>query len=608
VILFISVTTGIEKTWVKKLTSLHAPIRLTPTEAYFNSYYNQVDCVSMASDYTAKNLQEKRWAIVTDPYDEDVDASVPSNWPAPVRNDDGSLKDLVKEAFCAIEEANDGALVADCFEVSGALLRLKLLRPAILHGGMENQNFLTQMTYVSSFTDEEYVRRLLSPPLGEDINHLLYLNSRSDHTPLVDGYAPTKEMNTQITIPHGIEVTEVRPKGTFFKPSFAMFNEGARFQAHIKRSQVGISYIELTENGDRTVEKRGDAWVIDSGEKVNGSVPVITSPYLNLKAENATYGAEFVGKMMGQTIRGYLPWDQLEVLKVQGEPFALEDDSATPVYLPKNFRDSGVFIGDSGYLAYGGATSGGAAEQRLLITVRGFYDPGVLSVGARCILMPKEAVRDIVLANHSFALDPEMTSGVQVWYNDLDKTDAIAAKIQEGLKERGLEKYFRLTTFREYSFAKDLLQQFQSDKTLFTLVGVIILIVACSNIISFLVLLVNDKKREIGILMAMGASRRSIGMIFASCGVVVGSLGGVLGTVAALLTLRNIDKLIWLLSKIQGHDLFNAVFYGSSLQTEVSHTALVFVLVTTPLMSLLAGMIPAMKAARLKPTALLRAE
>ena len=77
-------------------------------------------------------------------------------------------------------------------------------------------------------------------------------------------------------------------------------------------------------------------------------------------------------------------------------------------------------------------------------------------------------------------------------------------EILQALKRDGLDNYWKVTTFREYDFAKDLIQQFQSDKYLFALVGMIILIVACCNIISMLVLLVNDKKREIGILQAMG--------------------------------------------------------------------------------------------------------
>src|SRR5207253_3056604 len=129
---------------------------------------------------------------------------------------------------------------------------------------------------------------------------------------------------------------------------------------------------------------------------------------------------------------------------------------------------------------------------------------------------------------------------------------------------------------------KDLLQQFQSDKMLLSLIGIIILVVACCNIISFLILLVSDKKKEIAILQAMGASRTSIALIFGSCGMIVGLIGCTIGTVGALFTLQHIDLIAGFLSAVQGHDAFNPAFYGNSLPTTLSSGALLFIFIATP--------------------------
>jgi lipoprotein-releasing system permease protein len=172
----------------------------------------------------------------------------------------------------------------------------------------------------------------------------------------------------------------------------------------------------------------------------------------------------------------------------------------------------------------------------------------------------------------------------------------------------GLAPYWKITTFQNYDFAKDLLEQFQSDKYLFAIVGIIILVVACCNIVSMLVLLVNDKKREIGILEAMGATRLSIAAIFGLCGIAMGVLSSVIGTLAALFTLEHIDSIVGLLSYFQGHDTFNTAFFGKSLPGELSGNAVTFILIATPLISLLAGLVPAIKACRLQPTEILRAE
>ena len=140
------------------------------------------------------------------------------------------------------------------------------------------------------------------------------------------------------------------------------------------------------------------------------------------------------------------------------------------------------------------------------------------------------------------------------------------------------------------------------------MIGVIILLVACTNIISLLVLLVSDKKKEIGILRAMGAKRRSIAAIFAFSGAGLGLFSCLLGILLAFFTLKNIDHLVYFLSSLHVHDAFNPQFFWTSLPHEISHRALLFAAFATPILALLAGLVPAIKAARLNPCETLRSE
>ncbi len=278
------------------------------------------------------------------------------------------------------------------------------------------------------------------------------------------------------------------------------------------------------------------------------------------------------------------------------------------VLLPKSFHDNGVLVGDRGYVSYAAATTGSVQEQRLPIYVAGFYDPGLMAVGNRCLLAPTSIVRAIHFSQGAYTLDRTQSNGIQVWLKESSEADKIKRELVAAFQEAGIDRYWKVTTFRDYDFARDLLQQFQSDKYLFTLIGAIILVVACCNIISLLVLLVNDKKREIGILQAMGASGRSIAGIFALCGGALGTLSCLIGTLAAIFTLHHIDGLVELLSFLQGHEAFNAAFFGKTLPHTLSTQALLFVLIATPLISLLAGLVPAIKASRLRPSEILRAE
>ena len=118
----------------------------------------------------------------------------------------------------------------------------------------------------------------------------------------------------------------------------------------------------------------------------------------------------------------------------------------------------------------------------------------------------------------------------------------------------------------------------------------------------------NDKKQEIGVLLSLGAKKRQIALIFGLCGIFLGILASLLGTAAGYFTMNHIDSLVHLLNALEGQEAFNAAFYGSSLPTELSQSAALFIAIATPILSMISGLIPAIKACRLKPSAILRSE
>lgn len=479
-LVFLSVMDGIERKWVDKLTALHAPVRITPTPAYFSSYYYQIDSYSLASEFSSKTIGEKALATVADPYSVEEDRQLPQNFPEADRLVDGSLKDPVKGAFSVLNKLKlkNRDLSFQDYEMSGGLLRLEMIRPDVTRSSERIHTFLTQAAYLATFPDKNpFLHDLLIPPSSQDLDHLKFV--------------PDKE----------------------------------------------ISYYVPAQS----------------------ELPV-----------HARLGSGLL--------------------------------------LPKGFQDNGVLIGDRGYISYSAKTANSVQEQRLPVYVAGFYDPGVISVGNRCLLAPTSIVRPIHFSQGAYTLDRALSNGIQVWLKDLASVHQIKNTLELAFKNLEIDKYWKVTTFHEYDFAKDLLQQFRSDKYLFTLIGVIILVVACCNIISLLMLLVNDKKREIGILQSLGASGRSIAGIFALCGGALGIFSCLIGTLAAIFTLHHIDALVKMLSFLQGHEAFNAAFYGKTLPRSLSMDALLFVCIATPLISLLAGLVPAVQASRMRPSEILRAE
>ena len=292
-------------------------------------------------------------------------------------------------------------------------------------------------------------------------------------------------------------------------------------------------------------------------------------------------------------------------------PYKINDTIYLPedgIVLPKHFQESGAKLGDRAHIIYGATTFSSVQEMRYEVKICGFYDPGVLSVGPKCAYVPREIVRHINASGQSLPMDRRLTNGFHIHFDDFEKTEQIAKELTLAIQKANLSSYFEVIPYYEYEFAKDLFNQFKSDSNLFNLIGIIILIVACCNIISLLTLLVNDKKREIGILQAMGAKQSSIALIFGLCGILIGLFSVCVGTFFAFIILANLDTIVHLMSRMQGYDLFNAAFYGDSLPTHFSKHALFLIFITTPILSLLAGLVPAVKAAKMHPSEILRSE
>ncbi len=631
VLVFLSITEGIERGWLTKLTTLNAPLRITPTHHYYSSYYYQADGISGHSDFSFKNIGEKAQAEISDPYNPLEDGELPARFPQADRLEDGTLNDPVKGLFKALSgmKQTHRDLVFQDFELSGALMRLQLLRPGNTIPGNEAQGYLTQVSYLASLPDQcPGLPSLLLPPRAKDINHLFYLashateGSRQD-SPALTLKAPKEAAKQRIHELLGqIKIEQLKPRTSYWQLPASFLPPQQVFEGIAHERNGAISRIDLpvkkTDGKRVKIWKEGSYFVLEN-EKGKQKLPLNTpllveGPILFhvddvLEKDSLLFNVRTT--LQNIAIKGTVGIEGMEISQASlpsGLGLPINEEKETGVLLAKSFLDNGVMIGDRGYLSYSSSTSSAIQEHRLPIFVSGFYDPGILSVGNKCILVPSFVTRTINASSSSFNLDKTQSNGILVWFDDLEKAGVFKEEIIAALQSQSLDKYWKVTTFREYEFAKDLLQQFQSDKYLFSMVGVIILIVACCNIISLLVLLVNDKKREIGILQAMGASHLSIAAIFGSCGMVMGVLSSVIGTLAALFTLHHIDLVVKVLSVIQGHDAFQAAFFGKSLPDALSSHALTFILVTTPLLSLLAGLVPAIKACRLRPSAILRSE
>lgn len=647
VLIFLSVTEGIEKNWLNKLTSLHGQVRIQPTEQYYGSYYYQIDNVSSASHYLSKTIGQKAHSLISDPYDPDTDQELPRHFPKPDRDATGTLKDPVRMVWNILEDFHkkNPQVAFQDFEISGAFMRLHLLRQAPSLGwSEESQNYLSQVSYLASFTSKNpHLKQLLLLPSLQDLNHLLFL---ADH------HSKEPGQSLHSVLDHVI-IHQMKPTAALWRVPAHLFPKQFTFDCDLIYYQNSPSHLLLTEGArpsSGSIKKV--TWIGNDLEwtlvfadktsiKIDRDFPIFIDGSKRFNAKllpDSLLSAsslrdvqiQISARLQKQLLQGVVNWENLEIAdatipKEFSEPLSLPppwvysvkepQEAILPknekgeygVLLAKNFKDTGVKIGDNGYLSYSSLSLSGTQEQRLPIYVAGFYDPGIMPIGNKCILVSEEITRIINRTGHAYSIERTAANGIQV-FTAISDAQMLKQQLKQAFDQAGIGSYWTVLSYQDYDFAKDLMQQFQSDKYLFTLIGVIILIVACSNIISHLVLLVTDKKKEIGILQAMGASKKSIALIFGGCGLITGVLGSLVGTALGLLTLSNLDLVVKFLSLVQGHDLFNALFFGTQLPHELSSRSLYFVLIATPIIGLIAGLIPAVKACRLNPSQILRSE
>ena len=126
-------------------------------------------------------------------------------------------------------------------------------------------------------------------------------------------------------------------------------------------------------------------------------------------------------------------------------------------------------------------------------------------------------------------LNIEGVEGIQIKTVDMNRADKIARNVKEAL---GGYPY-RSTDWKSQN--KSLFDWMRLERLIIFIVISLIMVVAIFNIVSSLIMMIIEKRREIGILMGMGATSGTILRIFMLNGIVVGILGSTLGTALGLL-------------------------------------------------------------------------
>jgi lipoprotein-releasing system permease protein len=147
------------------------------------------------------------------------------------------------------------------------------------------------------------------------------------------------------------------------------------------------------------------------------------------------------------------------------------------------------------------------------------------------------------------------------------------------------------------------------EKTMMTLILMLIVAVAAFNTVSALVMVVNEKRTDIAILRTIGITPKAIVAVFITQGVVIGWFGALLGLALGLLLAFNVDVIVPVLERIMGVHIFDpTVYYITEVPSEVHWPQVIGITVTALVLTVLATIYPARRGAATEPAEALRYE
>ncbi|SUX28160.1 Lipoprotein-releasing system transmembrane protein lolE [Cedecea davisae] len=146
----------------------------------------------------------------------------------------------------------------------------------------------------------------------------------------------------------------------------------------------------------------------------------------------------------------------------------------------------------------------------------------------------------------------------------------------------------------------------QMIRAIMYLAMVLVIGVACFNIVSTLVMAVKDKSGDIAVLRTLGAKDGLIRAIFVWYGLLAGLLGSVSGVIVGVLASWQLTNIINFIEKLIGHNFLSGdIYFIDFLPSELHWLDVVYVLVTALLLSLLASWYPARRASNIDPARVL---
>jgi lipoprotein-releasing system permease protein len=247
----------------------------------------------------------------------------------------------------------------------------------------------------------------------------------------------------------------------------------------------------------------------------------------------------------------------------------------------------------------GARTIAGFIPKTQVFKVAGIFSVGMVQFDAGLLFAP---IGDV----QKFAGTGNRVSAVEVKVADPTRVAALKVPVYNlAAKFAPSPLDVNLTTWEDGN--KDFFQALQVERVTMFIILSLIVLVAAFNIISGQMMLVGDKLSDIAILRTMGATQRQIRNIFFYNGLLLGALGTFGGTLVGMVGVWNMGHIVDGVKALFGIDLFPGdVYFLSELPSRLDWGDVASVVTMAMILTILASLYPAWRAAKFDPVELLR--
>ncbi len=240
-------------------------------------------------------------------------------------------------------------------------------------------------------------------------------------------------------------------------------------------------------------------------------------------------------------------------------------------------------------------TPAGVLPRFRRFTVAGVFKVGMYEYDRGMVLINLQDAQTLLRMGDN-------VTGVRLKLHDLFEAPRVAHELAQDMA--GI--YFVSDWTRSHA---NFFRAVKTEKMVMFIILSLIVGVAAFNIVSTLVMVVQDKQADIAILRTLGASPRSIMAIFMVQGSIIGVVGTLLGVVGGIALALNVERIVPLLEMLMGGPVLAPdVYYISDLPSELKWSDVTKISILSLTLGLLSTIYPAWRASRVQPAEALRYE